>query len=158
VIQPAQSVPTAGVFQSPDLTRNTPEVKILDFSGRSRFVPCVISGEQLITARSSEALDKVSGFGRNDLQPVVLSKYPVMQRVLDWLSSAGFDARMTGSGACLFTESDSLQDALLARQKMVAKMRIDSTGGVGGDLHIPIQAIFACSGLQEHPLRHWVES
>jgi 4-diphosphocytidyl-2-C-methyl-D-erythritol kinase len=40
--------------------------------------------------------------GRNDLQPVVISHYPEVARHLEWLGQFG-EARMTGSGACVFT-------------------------------------------------------
>ena len=134
VIQPAQNVPTAGVFQSSHLTRNTPQVKITDFSGNP------------------------VGFGHNDLQPVVLSMYPVMQEVHDWLARVDCDVRMTGSGACFFTQSNAIGEALLVRQKIQNALREEVTAVAGGSQQVPIQAIFACSGLTEHPLRHWLES
>ena len=39
--------------------------------------------------------------GCNDLQPVVVSRYPEVGRHLEWLAQFG-EARMTGSGACVF--------------------------------------------------------
>ena len=134
MIQPVQNVPTVGVFQSSDLTRNTPQVKITDFSGNP------------------------VGFGHNDLQPVVLSMYPVMQDVHKWLVKAGCHARMTGSGACFFTESTDPDEAQLVRQKILNELHKEVTAVAGGSQQVPIQAIFACSGLTEHPLRHWLES
>jgi len=74
VLIPPVAVSTAEVFAAPELTRNTPPLKIADF---------------------------LSGAGRNDLQTVVESRYPEVLRHLDWLDGFG-DARMTGSGACVF--------------------------------------------------------
>ncbi|MDN3988485.1 4-(cytidine 5'-diphospho)-2-C-methyl-D-erythritol kinase [Zwartia vadi] len=146
VIQPAQGVPTQGIFQAPDLTRDTEPVKIMDFSGR-QAVACL-------------------GFGHNDLQPVVLSRYPVVRQALDWLEQAGFNARMTGSGSCFFVGFRSNEQAEVAYQKMLAKIHVDfsdvaSAGLVsaaGSRSVSPIQAIKVCEGIAEHPLRHWSES
>jgi 4-diphosphocytidyl-2-C-methyl-D-erythritol kinase len=74
VLIPPVAVSTAEVFAAPELTRNTPPLKIADF---------------------------LSGAGRNDLQTVVESRYPEVLRHLEWLGGFG-EARMTGSGACVF--------------------------------------------------------
>ncbi len=140
VIQPAQSVPTVGVFQDPDLTRNTVPVKIMDFSG------------MMLSAAS------LSDRFHNDLQPVVLKRYPVVRRAFDWCSSAGLDVRMTGSGACLFAEFAQKIDADLAHQKMIAKMHSDFPELLKAEAPEFIQSVSVCDGLQEHPLRNWIES
>ena len=80
VIEPGVSVPTASIFAAPDLTRNTKPVKITDFS------PGVVLA---------------GGFGRNDLQPVVARRFEPVAAALKWLAQHG-EARMTGSGACVF--------------------------------------------------------
>jgi 4-diphosphocytidyl-2-C-methyl-D-erythritol kinase len=74
VLMPQVTVATGGVFSAPELTRNSPPIKITDF---------------------------LSGTVGNDLQPVVAERYPEVARHLDWLGKFG-DARMTGSGACVF--------------------------------------------------------
>ena len=148
VVQPAQHVPTQGIFQDPDLTRNTDPVKIMDFSGRQ------ITGCTITTGL---------GFGRNDLQPVVLKRYPVVRQALDWLNQAefsagGFKARMTGSGSCLFI---SFPDATLAedvRQKMLAKISTDFSDTAKAGTLNPIQSMTVCKGLNVHPLQDWVDS
>ena len=134
VVQPAQSVPTEGVFKDPDLTRDTDPVKITDFTGRS------------------------SDFGHNDLQAVVVRHYPVVQHALAWLDGAGYAARMTGSGACLFIEFPDLQQASFAHQNLLAKMRTEQSGAADVSAACPVQAIMVANGLAEHPLRHWIES
>lgn len=74
VLMPPVQVPTAAIFAAPELTRNTPALKIARFS---------------------------AGMGHNDLQPVVVSRYPEVARHLEWLGQFG-EVRMTGSGACVF--------------------------------------------------------
>lgn len=143
VVQPAQHVPTQGIFQDPDLTRNTDPVKITDFSGR-----------QIVTSL---------GFGRNDLQPIVLKRYPVVRQALDWLdkaefSAGGFSARMTGSGACLFLSFPDATLAENARQRLLAKISTDFSDTAMADTPSPIQSVLVCSGLDVHPLQDWVDS
>jgi 4-diphosphocytidyl-2-C-methyl-D-erythritol kinase len=165
VIQPAQNVPTLGIFQDPDLTRNTDPVKIMDFSGMM-FGTAVVSGQF-----------------HNDLQPIVLKRYSVVRKAFDWCGSAGLNVRMTGSGACLFAEFAQKSGASLAHQKMIVKMRSDFSEF--SHLKLPhvnvppvkvphadvpysdlsheeipqfIRSVSVCDGLQEHPLRSWIES
>jgi 4-diphosphocytidyl-2-C-methyl-D-erythritol kinase len=78
VVEPGVQVPTAQIFASPELTRSTKAIKIADFSGAW-----------------------AAGSLHNDLQPVVCMRYPEVAAVLDWLRKFG-EARMTGSGACVF--------------------------------------------------------
>jgi 4-diphosphocytidyl-2-C-methyl-D-erythritol kinase len=77
VLEPGVSVPTALIFSSSELTRDTKPVKMTDFSGA------------------------MNGFGKNDLQVVASSLFPPVAEALKWLGQFG-EARMTGSGACVF--------------------------------------------------------
>ncbi|MBZ2205849.1 4-(cytidine 5'-diphospho)-2-C-methyl-D-erythritol kinase [Massilia soli] len=92
VIEPGISVPTAAIFSSGDLTRNTEPVTIADFSR------CLVSQTN------------PGGFGKNDLQAVAERLFPPVAEAVKWLSQFG-KARMTGSGACVFcafsTESEA---------------------------------------------------
>ncbi len=74
VLDPALSISTAEIFSDPQLTRNTRPLKIPAFH---------------------------SGTGVNDLQAVVVRRYPGVANALNWLSKYR-PARMTGSGACVF--------------------------------------------------------
>lgn len=74
VLTPPVTVATAAVFASPALTRDTPAVKIMPLP---------------------------PDYGHNDLEPVVIANHPVVGEYLAWLRQHG-DARMTGSGACVF--------------------------------------------------------
>lgn len=80
VIEPGVPVPTAEIFRTQDLTRDSESVRIMDFSRNGALV---------------------DGFGRNDLQPVASRMFPQIADVLDWLGNHG-SARMTGSGSCVF--------------------------------------------------------
>ena len=87
VIEPGCGVPTAAIFASADLTRNTNPLKITDFS----------SGWQKFAAL------------RNDLQPVARAKYAAVAQAIDWIDArpgVRF-SRMSGSGACVFAECES---------------------------------------------------
>jgi 4-diphosphocytidyl-2-C-methyl-D-erythritol kinase len=90
VIHPGVSVPTPTIFTAPELTRDTKAVTIADFSKR------------------------LPGFGKNDLQAVAARAFPPVADALEWLSDVG-DARMTGSGACVFAAfaSETEADAAL---------------------------------------------
>ena len=89
VIEPGVTVPTQEIFARPELTRNTKVIKIADFS---------------------------EGCGRNDLQPVACGLFPAIAEAVEWLSRYG-DARMTGSGACVFAAfaEESEARSVLAR-------------------------------------------
>jgi len=102
VIEPGVAVPTAAIFSSEDLTRDTKPVKITDFSRH-----LVIQTDR-------------KGFGKNDLQPVATRLFPPVAEAVRWLSSYG-DARMTGSGACVFCafSSELEAEAVLAKVPQV---------------------------------------
>lgn len=86
VIEPGVSTPTAAIFSDPDLTRNTKPVRITDFSKAS------------------------IGFGKNDLQVVATKLFLPIAEAIEWLRQYG-DARMTGSGACVFCMFSQEQQA-----------------------------------------------
>ena len=86
VIEPGVAVPTASIFASKDLTRDSKPVTISDFS-RGPI-----------------------GFGKNDLQVVASRLFPPVRHAIEWLSSYG-EARMTGSGACVFCPFGSEHEA-----------------------------------------------
>jgi hypothetical protein len=73
---------------------------------------------------------------------------------------------MTGSGSCFFIGFQSVGQAEVAHQKMLAKIRTDffdiaSAGLVQvADPRFanPIKATMVSEGLTEHPLRYWIES
>lgn len=87
VVFPGVGIPTADVFQAPELTRKTPETTIRGF---------------------------LKAGGRNDCEPVVTGRSPEVRRALAWLAGRG-QARMTGTGSCVFAafgERDAAAAAL----------------------------------------------
>jgi 4-diphosphocytidyl-2-C-methyl-D-erythritol kinase len=86
VIHPGVGVATRDVFQSPELTRNSPVITI-----RALF-------------------DAVGSGGRNDCEPVVRLRYPEVANALDWLGRFA-PARLTGTGSCLFAACASAIEA-----------------------------------------------
>jgi 4-diphosphocytidyl-2-C-methyl-D-erythritol kinase len=79
IVHPGVAVSTAAVFQSPELTRNSP----------------------LITIRAF-----FESGGRNDCEPVVRAQVPQVAEAFDWLSRHG-EAHLTGTGSCLFVACPS---------------------------------------------------
>jgi 4-diphosphocytidyl-2-C-methyl-D-erythritol kinase len=92
VIEPGVAVPTAAIFSAGDLTRDTKPVRIADFS------------------RHLMSQTSLSGFGKNDLQAVATRLFPPVAEAVEWLGSYG-DARMTGSGACVFCAFSTEREA-----------------------------------------------
>jgi 4-diphosphocytidyl-2-C-methyl-D-erythritol kinase len=83
VIYPGVAVSTREVFQSPELTRNSP----------------------LITLRAF-----FESGGRNDCEPVVRSRAAPVAEALEWLARFA-PARLTGTGSCVFSACGSASDA-----------------------------------------------
>jgi 4-diphosphocytidyl-2-C-methyl-D-erythritol kinase len=79
-----------------------------------------------------------SGQGRNDLEATVVAKYPEIAAHLRWLKQRCPQARMTGSGACVFAEFRSETEARALHAQLPREMRG-----------------FAARGLDRHPLCEW---
>ena len=108
VLFPPVHVATALVFAHPELTRDTISLRIRGLS--------------------LQAL-------HNDLQPVVCGLYPEVAQHIDWLGQFA-KARMTGSGACVFAEFASAEQAQAVLEQLPPEMR-----GI------------VARGLSHHPLR-----
>jgi 4-diphosphocytidyl-2-C-methyl-D-erythritol kinase len=83
VIFPGVAVPTAPVFQAPELTRNSPPTTMRGF---------------------------LETGGRNDCEAVVRARFPVVGDALDWLGRHAA-ARLTGTGSCVFAKFARVEDA-----------------------------------------------
>jgi len=160
VFRPPVSVSTNRVFTHPDLTRNTEPVKMLDFSGRARFIgtnqfksteEVNRFGAKFGTKFGTEVGD---GFGTNDLEQVAVRLFPEVREAKAWLQVNGVQVRMSGSGSCLFAEFDTPLDAELAQVKLTAKMQSVTSDGRDGVM-LMLRSISACDGLPSHPLQHW---
>ena len=113
VLVPPVQVPTAEIFAVQELTRNTLPVKIAPFSAG----PVCLEGH-------------------NDLEAVVVKRYPVVAEHLGWLKQFSETARMTGSGACVFAAFETERQA---REVFASK-----PAAMQG---------FVAQGLEKHPLR-----
>ena len=87
VIVPPIVVSTAAIFGTPELTRNAASAKMEVFS---------------------------EGYGRNDLQPVALARFPDIGVALGSLGERSAQARMTGSGSCVFAPFSTEAEASAA--------------------------------------------
>jgi 4-diphosphocytidyl-2-C-methyl-D-erythritol kinase len=112
VVVPPVMVPTPKIFSSEDLTRNT-EVRIMPgFAAQAVFNELAVSG-------------------RNDLQPVACRLFPAVQKALDALREASdgravVDARMSGSGACVFAAFAQQADAEAVAGKLKSNWKVMS--------------------------------
>jgi len=101
IVHPGCNVATARVFSDPALTRDSPPLRIRDLAP---------PGGEAVSARA------LLQAARNDCEPVVRVLYPEVGAALRWLAERG-DARMTGTGACVFApfeERDAADSALRA--------------------------------------------
>ena len=100
VLIPKISVSTAKVFANPQLIRDCPAITIRDF---------------------------LAGQGRNVCEPIVTELYPQVQEALDELNRYA-EARMTGTGACVFAAFDSEDEA----KRVWSALSTDSAAGWDG--------------------------
>jgi len=150
VLFPPVHVATAQIFAHPELTRNTISLRIRalpmaqlfqsKFEGETRRRRANDEDSASSTARSERGsqhsvTDEVELELHNDLQPVVCSLYPEVARHLSWLGQFA-EARITGSGACVFAEFVSAGQA----QAVLEHLPPDMCGIVA-------------RGLPHHPLR-----
>lgn len=149
VVAPPSSVPTAEIFNAPELTRDSKPLKISPLS-RGRM----------------------GSDGKNDLEPVACKRYPQVEKALAALTKAGKgliktrgsgfratefgpksasnapwadfipwpSARMSGSGSCVFLPVPDLEIAEIVARKVEA-MRVGK--------------VYTVRSLNQHPLRNW---
>jgi 4-diphosphocytidyl-2-C-methyl-D-erythritol kinase len=79
-----------------------------------------------------------SGLGANDLEAAVVARCPEVAAHLEWLRKRRPQARMTGSGACVFAEFSSQAEALALHHQLPEGMKG-----------------FVARGLDRHPLFDW---
>lgn len=107
VLVPPEAVATPTVFAAPELTRNTEPLKMEDFSAQSGSLAF-----------------------HNDLEPVVFTRFPAVRRHFEWLAARG-QARMTGSGGCVFAAFDSREAAQRVMDELPAAMQGFIARGLG---------------------------
>ena len=116
VIEPGVQVPTARIFSDPELTRDSKPVRITDFSNAS------------------------NSYGKNDLQAVATRLFPPIAKAIEWLGKFG-EARMTGSGACVFCPFEREEQA----DEVLSQLPADWTA-------------WKARAMRRHPLAHLLKS
>lgn len=120
VVEPGIAIPTATIFSSPELTRDTKMVRITDFPEAHQFFD----------------RDK----WKNDLEMVATRQFPPVADAIKWLGAFG-NARMTGSGACVFCAIEHEHEA----DEVVRQVP-------------PSWKAWKARAMQEHPLAHLARS
>ncbi len=83
VLFPKKNVNTGTIFSSSELTRDKDPIRIRDF---------------------------LNGSTENVFEPIVAKLYPEIREALNWLNQFG-DAKLTGTGACIFARFNTAQEA-----------------------------------------------
>jgi len=92
VVKPAAGLATQGIFNAPELKRDTETATIQGFA--------------------ASANGSVFEFSHNDLQPVAQAMCPQIGQSLDWLKTQHLQGRMTGSGSAVFAQLPHDVDSL----------------------------------------------
>ncbi len=102
VIKPDCHVNTGEIFSARELTRDSKSITIADFT---------------------------AGQHQNDCVEVVCQRYPFVHNALVDLSEFS-EARLTGTGACVFAQFDSKESAVRAYQSLKNKWQVYLTKGI----------------------------
>lgn len=135
VVKPAASLPTADIFTSPFLKRDSASA-ILAGSLVSEALTWLAGPVR--DARSGEVAVPPA-FGRNDLQPPAQSRCAEVAQAAQWLEAAFGNSRMTGSGSAVFARVDT---EFPPGATVLEAMPSGWTGRL-------------CRGLPQHPLLGW---
>lgn len=120
VIEPNVSVPTNEIFSNKLLTKSTKTIRITDFPEANNLLK--------------------KSFGRNDLEEVAVACFPEVNEALSWLKTFG-NARMSGSGACVFCPFETKEEAEKIKQQVPEKW-----------------TAWVAQALQKHPLAYLQEN
>ena len=91
VVQPDCHVSTQQIFSHKDLTRDSPAIKVAAFLEQG---------------------------GQNACQALVRRLYPQVDEALNWLAEHGYQAKLTGTGACVFTQFATAEAAQNVLQRL----------------------------------------
>jgi 4-diphosphocytidyl-2-C-methyl-D-erythritol kinase len=103
IVDPGVHASTAELFQAAELTRNSPPTTISD------FLDGACTG--------------------NAFTPLVRARFPPVAAALDWLNRFG-DARLSGSGGCVFIAMDSAHEADEVARACPAQFSVYRAAGV----------------------------
>ena len=145
VLKPAASLPTAAIFASPLLKRDTEAVivtgSLADAPGQSSSDDCRNgAGSGSWAGRFIDGI--MQGHGRNDLQPAAEAECKDVAQAAAWLQSRYGNSRMTGSGSAVFARAGT-------GDQPVATFPVEAVppGWVGR----------MCRSLDHHPLLGWAD-
>ncbi len=141
VVKPEPSIATASIFGSAMLRRNTEPVILMGFLAYAARSGCLANpGGNMAAAGLGDG--ELSGFGRNDLQPVAEQLCPEVSQVAHWLASRFGNSRMSGSGSAVFASAGTGDQAL----------------ATWGEDELPPHWVGRmCRSLDHHPLRGWAD-
>jgi 4-diphosphocytidyl-2-C-methyl-D-erythritol kinase len=125
VVKPAASLPTADIFRSPLLKRDSASVIVMGSLG------------------SMALTGLCRGFGRNDLQAAAEDRCVEVAQAARWLEQRFGNSRMTGSGSAVFARVGT-GDPPMATGLVEASSELPA-GWVGR----------LCRSLNQHPLAGW---
>jgi len=94
VSKPVCSISTQTVFTSPDLVRNTPKLLLNNIDEELNIEVC-----------------------HNDCETIVIKNYPEVANLIAWLIEYA-PSRMTGTGACVFSQFNSESEAKKIQSKL----------------------------------------
>lgn len=115
LVYPKVHVSTAKIFSDQELTRNTSPIRIADF---------------------------LEGLGHNDCEPVVRSQVPEVDEAMKWLDRFS-QARLTGTGGCVFAEFDSREEAMSCADSLQQDWQVWVTRGCNhSPLHEQMARVF----------------
>ena len=136
VIKPAASLPTADIFNSSLLRRDSASAILLG---------SLVSEAQTWLAGSARAGGEVEvgtiSFGRNDLQPPAQARCSEVAEAARWLEDRFGNSRMTGSGSAVFARVGT------GVPPEATWLEAMPSGWVGR----------LCRGLPQHPLWGWTD-
>ncbi len=99
VVKPDAHISTAKIFSDKELTRDCPAIRICDL--------------QIGTANEAQVFDELG----NVFEPVIARQYPEIAEVIQQLRKTS-DARLTGTGACVFAAFSTQEKAQQAMEKL----------------------------------------
>jgi 4-diphosphocytidyl-2-C-methyl-D-erythritol kinase len=145
VLKPAASLPTAAIFASPLLKRDTQAVILAGSFADTDALSSEVGGRRF---RASMCAD---GFGRNDLQAAAIDHCHEVAQAAEWLQARYGNSRMTGSGSAVFARvSENVNESGPGDQPgatfPAATDAIGLPPGWVGRL---------CHSLNRHPLADW---
>lgn len=112
IIKPPIEVTTATIFAHSQLTRDSQAIRIPPFFAPSR----IVKGSDIQQQREFLANHKL----KNDCEAVVRAEYPQIDRALEQLSHYG-NARLTGTGSCIFAAFEDKEQAEFALKAVSAE-------------------------------------